>query len=81
MRCTTSIVICVSVTTFYLYMGPILVEMEQKEEVAAGQYKGIHYLVIFLVLLFGTAAVLEGIEMVRWSSKMLRRMSERRKTN
>jgi hypothetical protein len=80
-RCTASIVICVSVTTFYLYMGPTLVEMEQKEELAAGQYKGIHYLVIFLVLLFGTAAVLEGIEMARGSSQMVRRMSVRQKMN
>ncbi|KAI2512766.1 hypothetical protein MHU86_1554 [Fragilaria crotonensis] len=64
-RCTTSVFICLCVTTFYVYMGPTLRDMEDKGEVAQGQYKAVHFLVIFLVLLFTTVVVLEGIEIAR----------------
>lgn len=80
-RCTTSVVICVCVTTFYIYMGPALYDMEQKDEVAAGQYKAIHFLVIFLVLLFGAVAVLEGLEIARGSGQNVRRLREDEKMN
>jgi hypothetical protein len=64
-RYIASVLICLCLTMFYLYMGPTLRDMEDNGEVAPGQYKAVHVLVIFLVLLFTTAAVLEGIEIAR----------------
>jgi hypothetical protein len=61
-RCITSIMICICVTMFYLYMGPTLQVMEQHEEVAPGQFRAVNMLVIMLVVIFSVVAVLEGIE-------------------
>jgi hypothetical protein len=61
-RCITSIMICICVTMFYLYMGPTLQLMEQHEEVAPGQYRAVNILAIFLVIVFAVMAVLEGLE-------------------
>jgi hypothetical protein len=80
-RCTTSVLICVCVATFYLYMGPTLQDMERKHEVTQGQYTAVHLLVIFLVLLFTTVAFLEGIEIARSPRQNARWMSTRGKAN
>jgi hypothetical protein len=69
-RCVASIMISLGVTQYHFKMRPVLLVMEQEEEVSKGQHKAIDFLVVVLFITFAVIAVLEGLDFARISNSL-----------